>query len=68
MPVTIEALYTEALALPADQREKLADQIRQSLTLAERPKGIAVIGRGKGMLVSYIDDDEHLKDFAEYLS
>ena len=30
------------------------------------PKGVPVFGRGKGMLVAYIDDDEHLKDFAEF--
>lgn len=66
--MTIDALYMEALALPADQRAKLAEQIRQSVPVGERPKGIAVIGRGKGMLVSYIDDDEHLKDFAEYFA
>lgn len=33
----------------------------------ELRKGVPVIGRGKGMLVEYIDDDEHLKDFAEYM-
>ncbi len=31
------------------------------------PKGVPVIGRGKGNLVRYVDDDEHLKDFAEYM-
>jgi prevent-host-death family protein len=29
------------------------------------PKGVPVIGRGKGMLVSYTRDDDHLKDFAD---
>jgi hypothetical protein len=31
--------------------------------MSEVPKGVPVIGRGKGMVVSYTDDDEHLKDF-----
>lgn len=33
----------------------------------ELPKGAPVIGRGKGKLIRYIDDDDHLKDFAEYM-
>jgi len=33
----------------------------------ELPKGIPILGRGKGMLISYVDDDEHLKDFEEYM-
>jgi prevent-host-death family protein len=33
----------------------------------ELPRGVPLIGRGKGKLVRYIDDDEHLKDFAEYM-
>lgn len=32
------------------------------------PKGVPLIGRGKGMLISYIDDKEHLQDFAEYMT
>jgi antitoxin (DNA-binding transcriptional repressor) of toxin-antitoxin stability system len=35
--------------------------------LPEAPKGKPVIGRGKGTLVAYTDDEEHLKDFAEYM-
>jgi antitoxin (DNA-binding transcriptional repressor) of toxin-antitoxin stability system len=30
-------------------------------------KGIPIAGRGKGKLVIHADDDEHLKDFAEYM-
>jgi hypothetical protein len=33
---------------------------------SDRPKGIPVAGRGKGMLLVNSEDDEHLKDFAEY--
>lgn len=31
------------------------------------PRGVPVFGRGKDMLIAYVDDDEHLKDFAEYM-
>ena len=31
------------------------------------PKGVPVAGRGKGKLVIHSDDDEHLKDFVEYM-
>lgn len=31
----------------------------------ERPQPVP--GRGKGMLIIHSDDDEHLKDFAEYM-
>ncbi len=33
----------------------------------ELPKGVPIYGRGKGKVLRMIDDDEHLKDFAEYL-
>jgi prevent-host-death family protein len=32
----------------------------------ELPKGVPIPGRGKGKLLILSDDDEHLKDFAEY--
>ena len=31
------------------------------------PKGVPIYGRGKGKVLQLIDDDEHLKDFAEYM-
>ncbi|QEL13457.1 hypothetical protein [Limnoglobus roseus] len=72
--MTAEAIFAEALALPADQRAKLAEQLRHSLPTQDAPpragdlpKGVPVIGRGQGMLVEYIDDDEHLEHFAEYM-
>lgn len=37
------------------------------LVAAPPPKGVPVPGRGKGKLVIHADDDEHLKDFAEYM-
>ena len=63
--MTVETVYSDALALTADQRAKLARQLLRSLPTDEPPKGVPIIGRGRGMLVSYVDDDEHLKDFAE---
>ena len=37
------------------------------LLSAPLPKGVPVRGRGKGKLTVHADDDEHLKDFAEYM-
>jgi hypothetical protein len=34
----------------------------------ELPKGKFILGRGKGKLIKYIEDDEHLKDFEDYMS
>jgi antitoxin (DNA-binding transcriptional repressor) of toxin-antitoxin stability system len=31
------------------------------------PMGVPIPGRGKGKLTIHSDDDEHLKDFAEYM-
>lgn len=31
------------------------------------PKGVPIYGRGKGKVISYVDDDEHLGDWAEYM-
>jgi antitoxin (DNA-binding transcriptional repressor) of toxin-antitoxin stability system len=36
------------------------------LMLPAPSKGTPVIGRGKGKVIRYIEDDEHLVDFAEY--
>ncbi len=33
----------------------------------ELPKGMPIYGRGKGKMNLNMDDDEHLKDFAEYM-
>jgi antitoxin (DNA-binding transcriptional repressor) of toxin-antitoxin stability system len=37
------------------------------LLAPELPKGVPIYGRGKGMVIIHSDDDEHLKDFAEYM-
>jgi antitoxin (DNA-binding transcriptional repressor) of toxin-antitoxin stability system len=37
------------------------------LVPAPLPKGVPIRGRGKGKLIIHAEDDEHLKDFAEYL-
>ena len=34
---------------------------------SDPPKGVPVLGRGQGKVLFYIDDDEHLKDFADYM-
>jgi prevent-host-death family protein len=31
------------------------------------PTGVPILDRGKGKLIQYIDDDEHLKDFEDYM-
>ena len=37
------------------------------LALTPLPTGTPILGRGKGKLIRYVDDDEHLKDFADYM-
>lgn len=34
---------------------------------AALPKGVPLAGRGKGKLTILADDDEHLKDFEDYM-
>lgn len=52
--------------------EDLVLILREGMPLVSRteelPKGIPVFGRGKGQLIEWIDDEEHLKDFAEYMT
>jgi antitoxin (DNA-binding transcriptional repressor) of toxin-antitoxin stability system len=43
------------------------DQAVARLPPPESPTGTPRIGRGKDMLIAYVDDDEHLEDLAEYL-
>ena len=31
------------------------------------PRGVPIYGRGNGKVICYVDDDEHIKDWAEYL-
>lgn len=31
------------------------------------PTGTPILGRGQGKLIKYVEDDEHLKDFGEYM-
>jgi antitoxin (DNA-binding transcriptional repressor) of toxin-antitoxin stability system len=61
----------------ADIVEKLSPGEEIAVTLNDQPvailRGISsqkaqpVPGRGKGMLTILAEDDEHLKDFAEYM-
>jgi hypothetical protein len=70
--MTIETIFTEALALPAEQRVKLLEQLRSSLPTTtwpavEVPTGVPIPGRCQGMMSVISDDDDHLHDFAEYM-
>lgn len=31
------------------------------------PKGVPILGRGQGKLISYTEDEDHLKDFEDYM-
>lgn len=67
----------EAQAKLAELIDRLTPGEEVVLTRGDRPVarlvglaadwGRPVPGRGKGMLTVLADDDEHLKDFAEYL-
>ena len=37
------------------------------LVLPQLPNGKPILGRGQGKLLKYVEDDEHLKDFADYM-
>ena len=37
------------------------------LAAASAPSSTVVLGRGQGKLVRYIEDDEHLKDFEDFM-
>lgn len=73
--MTLEAIFSEALALTNDERAILAKRLlgtiapetTRPIKADKLPKGVPILGRGQGMLVEYIDDDEHLNDFAEYM-
>jgi antitoxin (DNA-binding transcriptional repressor) of toxin-antitoxin stability system len=34
---------------------------------APAPKGVPHYGRGKGKVTDYVEDEEHLKDWSEYM-
>ena len=61
LPQIIERLHPgEEVAITRD------DRTVARILPPELPRGTPVYGRGKGKVLSYIDDDDHLKDFAEY--
>ena len=37
------------------------------LLSAPLPKGVPMLGRGKGKLIIHAEDDDYLRDFAEYM-
>jgi antitoxin (DNA-binding transcriptional repressor) of toxin-antitoxin stability system len=71
--LTIEEVQTRLLQIidelqPGDELIiTRGDKPVARLLPPELPKGVPIYGRGKNMLVAYIDDDEHLTDFAEYM-
>lgn len=49
-------------------REKEAEEIRRTIEAKQQGKTPRPLpGRGKGMLTVISEDDDHLKDFAEYM-
>jgi hypothetical protein len=70
--MTVEAIFTQALALPPDQRLTLIEQLRATIDATapqprEWPIGVPIPGRCQGMLIVHAEDEEHLNDFAEYM-
>lgn len=64
--MTIETIFTEALALPADQRAKLATQLRQSLPINQLPTQPTMIPGPEGSLGDHPLFDEWLAAVAAY--
>jgi antitoxin (DNA-binding transcriptional repressor) of toxin-antitoxin stability system len=72
--VTVEELKADLAALvaraEAGERIIITGPDRRPLAcLGELPQGVPIPGRGIGKLVvnDAVPDDEHLKDFAEYM-
>jgi antitoxin (DNA-binding transcriptional repressor) of toxin-antitoxin stability system len=40
---------------------------KQAARLKNLPIGVPILGRAKGMVIVHSEDDEHLKDFTEYM-
>jgi antitoxin (DNA-binding transcriptional repressor) of toxin-antitoxin stability system len=53
---------------PGDELTIVANGNPVGRLLPAPPKGVPVLGRGRGKLVRYTEDDEHLKDFEDYMS
>jgi len=70
-PRTPEGIAT--LLARMDSREPLmtsnVERVVRDETLlpTDPPIGTPIYGRGKGKVIQMIDDEEHLKDFAEYM-
>ncbi len=72
--MTTEAIFKEAMSMNTEERVRLARELLDSVISTkedtsgmELPKGVPILGRGKGKLIKFCDDDEHLNDFAEYM-
>jgi antitoxin (DNA-binding transcriptional repressor) of toxin-antitoxin stability system len=70
---TIEEVQTrlqELLERVAAGEEVVITRDGEAVASLVRPpirKGVPLIGRGKDQLIRWIEDDEHLADFAEYM-
>ena len=66
----VQAHLTELLNRlgPGDEVTIVADGHPVGRLLPVPPTGVPVLGRGQGKLVRYTEDDDHLKDFGDYMS
>jgi prevent-host-death family protein len=72
MTVTLEEAQSHLTELveklaPGDEVVITRDGKPVARLTPEWPIGVPIPGRGKGKLTIVSDDDEHLKDFAEYM-
>lgn len=62
LPALLEQLGDEDEVVIVDDGKAVG-----RLLPASSRKGIPIYGRGKGKVISHVEDDEHLKDWAEYM-
>jgi antitoxin (DNA-binding transcriptional repressor) of toxin-antitoxin stability system len=63
----VQARLPEFLDRLADGEEVVITRDGRPVAALSLPKGIPIAGRCKGMLIIHAEDDEHLKDFADYM-
>ena len=66
----VQAHLTELLDRlgPGDELTIVANGHAVGRLLPAPPAGAPVLGRGKGKLIRYVEDDDHLRDFGDYMS
>lgn len=62
LPQLLERLKTEEEVIITHEGRPVARLLPPVV-----PKGVPIPGRGKGKVLILSEDDEHLKDFAEYM-